>query len=232
MSTSLQFTLSNPVQGHEEEYVRWYGTDHLIHGVLTPGVLGGQFFRRIDGPWASGKHDYLMIWEFDDPAYALEQLAVTKGTSAMPLSPSLDMATIQPPTMWRRAKVRNASRIAIDTSQRKSVVLMLANAVAGEDGAFLEALMGGGLAALADLSGVLSAELVTLAEEQIRGNARKYAFGLLIELADEQAGAASLRDLLPALPHLDPERWFAPVFRPIGERMTTAQARALEGDYA
>src|SRR5262245_27766480 len=218
MATCLQFALSNPVPGQEEEFNRWYGTDHLIHGVLTPGILAGQRFRRSEGPWPSGKHDYLTIWEMDDPTYALAQLAQARGTDAMPISPSVDMSTVQPPTMWRRATVRSAARIAKDTSERGTLVLMLANAAAG-------ALLRGGLAELADLPGVISAELLTLADEQIRGSARKYAYAVLLELHDEGRALASLADRVPALAHLDRERWLAVVFRPIGHRLTTSEAR-------
>ena len=80
MATCYQFALSNPVPGQEDEFNRWYGTDHLIHGVLTPGILAGQRFQRVGGPWPSGKHDYLTIWEMDDPAYALAQLAKVRET--------------------------------------------------------------------------------------------------------------------------------------------------------
>ena len=225
MATCFQFALSNPVPGQEEEFNRWYGTDHLIHTVLTPGVLAGQRFRRVEGPWPSGKHDYLTIWEIDDPAFALAQLAQARGTETMPISPSVDMSTVQPPTMWRRATVRTAARIATDTSERRTVVLMLANAAGGEGDAFEDALLRGGLAQLADLPGVISAELFTLADEQIRGSARKYAYALLLELHDEGQALASLADRLPALPHLDRERWLAVVFRPIGHRLTTSEAR-------
>ena len=123
MATCFQFALSNPVPGQEEEFNRWYATDHLIHGVLTPGILAAQRFQRIGGPWPSGKHDYLTIWEMDDPAFALAQLAQARGTDTMPISPSVDMSTVQPPTMWRRATVRTAARIATDTSERETVVL-------------------------------------------------------------------------------------------------------------
>src|SRR5262245_65090258 len=173
MPTCFQFALSNPVSGREEEFNRWYGTDHMIPTVQVPGVLAGQRFRRVEGPWPSGKRDYLTIWEMDDPAYALAQLGQARGTDAMPISPSVDMSTVQPPTMWRRARVRTAARIATDTSERRTVVLMLANAAAGEGDAFGGALLRGGLAELADLPGVMSAELFTLADEQIRGSAKK-----------------------------------------------------------
>lgn len=230
MATCFQFALSNPVAGQEEEFNRWYGSDHLRHGVLTPGILAGQRFHRVDGPWPSGKHHYLTIWEMDDPAFALAQLAQARGTNAMPISPSVDMSTVQPPTMWRRATVRTAARIATDTSERKTIVLMLANAAAGEDKAFGGALLHGGLAAVADLPGIISAELLTLADEQIRGSARKYAYAVLLELQDEGEAVASLADRLPALPHLDRERWLAVLFRPIGHRLTTSEVRRTRAE--
>ena len=62
------------------------GTDHLTHTVLIPGILAGQRFRRVEGPWPSGKHDYLTIWEMDDPAFALAQLAQARRTDTMPIS--------------------------------------------------------------------------------------------------------------------------------------------------
>lgn len=223
MATCFQFALSNPVPGREEEFNHWYGTDHLLHGVLTPGILAAQRFRRVEGPWPSGKHDYLTIWEMDDPAFALAELAKARGTETMPISPSVDMTTVQPPTMWRRATVRSAARIATDTSERGTLVLMLANAADGE--AFEGALLRGVLGELADLPGVISAELLTLADEQIRGSARKYAYAVLVELDHETEALASLADRVPALPHLDRERWYAVVFRPIGHRLTAAEAR-------
>ena len=231
MATCFQFALSNPVPGQEEEFNRWYGTDHLAHGVLTPGILAGQRFHRTGGPWPSGKHDYLTIWEMDDPAFALAELAKARGTDTMPISPSVDMSTVQPPTMWRRATVRTAARIATDTSERRTVVLMLANAVAGEGGAFEGGLLRGGLGELADLPGVISAELLTLADEQIRGSAKKYAYAVLLELHDEGEALASLAGRVPALPHLDRERWLAVLFRPIGHRLTTSEARRVSEEH-
>jgi hypothetical protein len=228
MATCYQFALSNPVAGQEEEFNRWYGAEHLSHGVLTPGILAGQRFRRAEGPWPSGKHDYLTIWEMDDPAFALAQLAQARGTDSMPLSPSVDMTTVQPPTMWRRATVRSAARIATDTSERGTLVLMLANAAEDDGTAFEGALQRGALVELADRPGVVSAELLTLADQQIRGSAKKYAYAVLLELHDEAEALASLADRLPALQYLDRERWYAVVFRPIGHRLTTAEARRPE----
>lgn len=229
MPTSLQLVLSNPTPGHEDEFNRWYGSDHLPHVLRTSGVHAGQRFRRVAGPWPSGKHDYLMIWEMDNPAHALAELERVKYSESMPISAAIDMGGIQPPTMWRRAFIYSAARIATETSQRKTLVFALTNAIVGREQEFETALLGGYLALLADLPGVLSAELLTLANEQIRGNARKFRFGLLIELMDEKRALNALASPMACIPHLDPERWLAAVFRPIGDRVTAAEVRAMEG---
>lgn len=229
MANCLQLALSNPVPGREDEFERWYAAEHLVHGVSTPGVLAGQRFRRADGPWPAGRHAYLTIWEIDDPAFALARLAEARGTGAMPISPAIDMTTVQPPTLWRRATVRSAARIAADSSARGTLVVLLANGAADSGDAFATSLLRGGLAELADADGVVAAELLTLADEQIRGSARKYAYAVLLELHDERAALAALASRLPALPHLDGERWLAPVFRPLGPRLTTADAHAEHG---
>jgi hypothetical protein len=228
MATSLQFALTNPTPGMEEEFNRWYSGPHFTHTLEVPGILAGQRFRRVEsGPWPAGKHDYLTIWELDDPGFALEQLALVRGGEKMPLSPAVDMSTVQPPTMWLRAGVRNAARIPAETASRGSVVLALVNPAAEEGPALERAMVSGALAALADLEGVLAADFLTLADEQIRGSARKFAYGLLIELADEAAGLAALAGPMSRLPHADREKWMAPVFRPLGARMLAAHtARA------
>jgi hypothetical protein len=225
MATSFQFALSNPTPGMEEEFNRWYSGPHFTHTLKVPGILAGQRFRRAEkGPWPAGKHDYLMIWELDDPRFALEQLALVRGSEKMPLSPAVDMSTVQPPTMWLRAGVRSAARIVTDTSSRRSVVLVLLNPAEGEGPALERAMVSAALAEVADLPGVLAADFLTLADEQIRGNARKYAYGLLIELADEAGGLAALAGPITRLPHMDRERWMAPVFRPLGPRIFAAES--------
>lgn len=228
MANALQLVLSNPNPGLDAEFNIWYGGDHLLHGVETPGVLSGQRFRRVDGPWPSGIHDYMMIWELDDPAFTLAELAKVKGTDTMPISPAINMDTVQPPTMWRRAEFRNAARIVTDSTSRHTVIFGLYNATDSHDTAFESALLTGGLKALADQPGVISATYLTLADEQIRGNCRKYPHGILIELHDEAVGIAALTNALATLPHADPERWMAIAFRPLDAKTTKADVKTLK----
>jgi hypothetical protein len=228
MATSLQFALSNPLPGMDDEFNRWYGSEHLLHGLMVPGVDAAQRFRRVDShPLPAGSHDYLMIWEFDDPRFALEQLALVKGTDKMPISPAIDMTTVQPPTMWLRASVRSAARIATDTSTRETVVFALFNAVANASEALESHILDGGLRKLADLPGVMCADFLTLAEEQIRGNARKFQFGLLIELADEEKAMPALIDAFENMAYLDRSKWLASAFSPLGIRLTASDVERM-----
>ncbi|WP_298690563.1 hypothetical protein [uncultured Sphingomonas sp.] len=224
MANALQLVLSNPNEGFEADFNAWYAGPHIVHGVETPGVLSGQRFRRIDGPWPAGKHDYLMVWELDDPAFTLAELAKVKGTAEMPISPAINMDTVQPPTMWRRAEVRSTRRPIVDTGSFRTIAFGLFTAADGADAALADALIDGGLRRLADAPGVVSAQYLTLADEQIRGNCRKFPHGVLIELHDEAAGLAALAPLLAALPHADAERWQAPVFRPLAPRLHKSAA--------
>ena len=212
MASALQLVLSNPNPGLDQEFNVWYEGDHFIHGVQTPGVLAGQRFRRSQAPWPAGKHDYLMIWELDDPAFTLEELAKVKGTDAMPISHAINMDTVQPPTMWRRAEVRSASRPVIDSHSRGAVIFGLYNAAENSDDLFAKALLTGGLADIADTPGVVAAEYLTLADEQIRGNCRKYPHGLLIELHDEAVAVPAFQRGWPGYPMPMPNAGLRPSF--------------------
>lgn len=228
MATSLQFALSNPTPNMDDEFNRWYGSEHLLHGLLVPGVNAAQRFKRVDShPLPGGIHDYLMIWEFDDPRFALEQLALVKNSDKMPISPSINMDTVQPPTMWLRASIRNAARIATDTSSRETVVLALFNAIAGTEEELESQILGGGLCKIADLPGVISADFLTLANEQIRGNARKFNYGLLIEIHENTIAMPAVTNALEDLPHIDKTKWLASAFSPLGNRLTADNVECM-----
>lgn len=215
----LQFVLCNATPGQEEEFNRWYSDEHLPHVLEVPGVLAGQRFQRhATGAWPEGKHGYLTIWEFDDPGFAIESLHAARESQHLQVASCIDMAGIQPPTMWRRASVQSANRYPVNSSDRGAVLLAMFNTVAG---ATPEAtILSETLPALADTPGVIRAEYFTLAEQQLRNSARKLQHAFLIELADEAKAVAALSGPVDKLawPFIDKERFFAALFRPTAPR--------------
>lgn len=84
--------LSNPVEGQEEEYHRWYDEQHLKDVLSVDGVVSAQRFKVADiTPVA---HRYMAVYgiETDDLAATMGQLGARAGTDSMPMSPAYDGA--------------------------------------------------------------------------------------------------------------------------------------------
>jgi hypothetical protein len=68
-SGTAYFTvLSNPVDGREEELVKWYKSQHIHDLLQIPGVKAAQFYQLADPQYRPNqKHPlkYLVIWEVD-----------------------------------------------------------------------------------------------------------------------------------------------------------------------
>lgn len=66
--TAYFMVASDPVEGREEDFVRWYSGQH-IHDLLNiPGVKAAQFFKLSDPQYRPGqKHPlrYMIVWELD-----------------------------------------------------------------------------------------------------------------------------------------------------------------------
>jgi len=86
---------SNPVDGRDDEYNRWY-TDVHIRDVMqhTQGAIAVQRFRRLSqkpGPGgSSSRHRYLAVYEMSDPVKFTAGHSIV-FTDAMPISDSFDM---------------------------------------------------------------------------------------------------------------------------------------------
>lgn len=96
MTLHRLIVLSNPTDGQEEEYNRWYTDQHLDDVLKVPGFVSAQRFK-ISGELSEGtKYRYLAIYdvEADDPSAALDALKARGGTDAMPLSDALDQDNI------------------------------------------------------------------------------------------------------------------------------------------
>jgi hypothetical protein len=84
---------SNPVKGHEQEYLKWYTGQH-IHDLLNiDGIVGAQFFKLADSQF-TGTHpqQYMMIWEIstDNLASAFDRVNKGLKTGTTVTSDTLD----------------------------------------------------------------------------------------------------------------------------------------------
>ncbi|MBV9840178.1 MAG: hypothetical protein JOY99_01355 [Sphingomonadaceae bacterium] len=84
--------LARPLAGREEEYVRWYGEQHVGDVLRIPGMVGAQRYRLAptgatpDLPWR-----HLAVYEVDteEPREMMRELGRRAGTAEMP---SIDAA--------------------------------------------------------------------------------------------------------------------------------------------
>lgn len=84
--------MSNPVEGRDDEFNRWYDDVHLGDVFKVAGVIGAERYRLRD----NGKWRYLAIYEMDcdDPAAVEEELGKRAGTDVMMISDAFDMSSV------------------------------------------------------------------------------------------------------------------------------------------
>ena len=91
---SLLLVFTNPVDGDEEAFNRWYDDVHLDEVLQVPGFVAAERFRLTEeqmGPEERG-YRYLAIYEVEgDPAQAFEELQ--KAAPNMDMSPAMDPTT-------------------------------------------------------------------------------------------------------------------------------------------
>jgi hypothetical protein len=84
--------LTNPVEGREDEYNKWYDETHLQDVLNLPGFIGAQRFEYAD-PLAEGppKYRYLAIYDMmtDDVNATLATMAELEGTEKLMISEAL-----------------------------------------------------------------------------------------------------------------------------------------------
>lgn len=92
MAKFKMLVLSNPVDGRDEEFNRWYDDVHLDDVFKVPGVVGAERFRFRSGEGFK----YLAIYELDcdDPAQVEQELMTRAGTDAMTMSDAFDMSRL------------------------------------------------------------------------------------------------------------------------------------------
>ena len=84
--------LSNPVEGREDEYNRWYDEQHLKDVLSVDGVVSAQRFKASE--LTPTTHGYMAVYglETDDLAGVMGEFGVRAGTDAMPMSEAFDQA--------------------------------------------------------------------------------------------------------------------------------------------
>jgi len=94
MASNLLVVLTNPSEGQEEAYNRWYDEVHVHEVVQVPGFRSAQRFRLAPAQMGEpGDHRYLAIYEIDVPpedALAALQAAFPQ----MRMSKAVDMKSV------------------------------------------------------------------------------------------------------------------------------------------
>src|ERR1700733_11607520 len=83
---------TNPIEGREEEFYRWYEAVHLRDVLKVSGTLNARLYRAV----GNAKYKYFAIVELDtdDPVAVLAELSARGGTPDMELTDALNMSDI------------------------------------------------------------------------------------------------------------------------------------------
>lgn len=108
---------TDPVEGRDEEFNRWYSDEHLADVVAVPGVTSAARFRLAAPGAGAMPNQYLAIYEFDtdDPKSVFDEIFKRWGTSAMPMSSTLNDKTFNAAIFEPCSSVVNAKPVVVDT---------------------------------------------------------------------------------------------------------------------
>jgi len=99
MARHILLVLSNATVGRDDEFNDWYTDEHLRDVLSVDGFVAAQRFRLSDAqlqPDRPAPHRYLAVYEIeaDDVAAPLQALLAGVTTGAIPLSETLDLASL------------------------------------------------------------------------------------------------------------------------------------------
>lgn len=86
--------ISNHMPGREAEFNDWYNGRHVPDVLKVPGFVAAQRFKVSGESALPGRYVAIYEMETDDPAKALADLSSRAGKAEMPLSDTLDFATV------------------------------------------------------------------------------------------------------------------------------------------
>lgn len=85
--------LTNPVEGREDEYNKWYTESHLDDVLAVEGFLAAQRFEFVPGKLSrEAPYRYLAVYEVDEDSRERAERALleTAGGPGMPISEAMD----------------------------------------------------------------------------------------------------------------------------------------------
>jgi hypothetical protein len=115
----IMLVFTNPVEGQDDAFNEWYDTRHLVDVLNVPGVVAAQRYDLAPMTLPQGDdlpaqlpppaHRYLTIYELDrDPDAVMKEFVNRTGTDQMPLTDTLDLATVSVAT-WKAGGPRRVA---------------------------------------------------------------------------------------------------------------------------
>lgn len=98
MAKHMLLMLANPVEGHEDEFNRWYEERHVPDLLRVPGFKTAQRFVLSDVQRTPPPHPYryLALYEIetDDLQMTISEMLKRAGTADMVISDALDTSRL------------------------------------------------------------------------------------------------------------------------------------------
>ena len=103
MARYVILALTNPTEGKEGEFNRWYDDHHIDDVIDVPGFVSARRFRLAERQYQQNRtpnrHRYLALYEIetDDLDATLDDLYSRVGTPAMLMSDAIDLDGMNAP---------------------------------------------------------------------------------------------------------------------------------------
>jgi hypothetical protein len=91
MAKHVLLVFSNPAEGAEDEYNRWYNDVHLPEVVQTDGFVSAQRFKLDDGASGVVAQRYLAIYEVDTDDVELAKKTLAEAAGTYQMSKAIDL---------------------------------------------------------------------------------------------------------------------------------------------
>jgi hypothetical protein len=88
---------SNPTEGNEDAYNRWYNEVHIPDVLKVPGFKAASRMRVSPLTAEGARHNYCAIYEFesDDVGATLAALSGRAASGEMTMSDTIDLKTVE-----------------------------------------------------------------------------------------------------------------------------------------